>query len=65
VVEPAGAVGLAGLIKHARDGKAPTGDCVVTISGANVNFDRIGHIVEARAKKCFLPQLSPNSRGPF
>jgi len=46
VVEPAGALALAGLIKHARDGKAPTGDCVVTISGANVNFDRIGHIVE-------------------
>ena len=46
VVEPAGAVGLAGLIKHKREGRAPTGDCVVTISGANVNFDRIGHIVE-------------------
>jgi len=46
VVEPAGAVGLAGLIKQAREGKAPEGDCVVTISGANVNFDRIGHIVE-------------------
>ncbi len=46
VVEPAGALALAGLIKHAREGKAPKGDCVVTISGANVNFDRIGHIVE-------------------
>jgi threonine dehydratase len=46
VVEPAGALALAGLIKHVRDGKAPDGDCVVTISGANVNFDRIGHMVE-------------------
>ena len=46
VVEPAGALALAGLIKHTREGKAPDGDCVVTISGANVNFDRIGHIVE-------------------
>lgn len=46
VVEPAGALALAGLIKHAREGKAPEGDCVVTISGANVNFDRIGHVVE-------------------
>lgn len=46
VVEPAGALALAGLIKHARNGQAPDGDCVVTISGANVNFDRIGHIVE-------------------
>lgn len=46
VVEPAGALALAGLIKHVREGHAPEGDCVVTISGANVNFDRIGHMVE-------------------
>ncbi len=46
VVEPAGALALAGLIKQARNGKAPEGDCVIIISGANVNFDRIGHIVE-------------------
>lgn len=46
VVEPAGALALAGLIKHTHLGQAPKGDCVVTISGANVNFDRIGHIVE-------------------
>ncbi|WP_409432806.1 threonine ammonia-lyase, biosynthetic [Litorimonas sp. RW-G-Af-16] len=46
VVEPAGALALAGLIKQVREGTAPDGDCVVTISGANVNFDRIGHIVE-------------------
>ena len=46
VVEPAGAVALAGLINHIKTGRAPDGDLVVTISGANVNFDRIGHIVE-------------------
>lgn len=46
VVEPAGAIGLAGVIKHIRDGDAPDGDLVVTISGANVNFDRIGHMVD-------------------
>ena len=46
VVEPAGALALAGLIAQVRSGDAPAGDCVVTISGANVNFDRIGHIVE-------------------
>jgi len=46
VVEPAGALALAGLISQVRDGTAPDGDLVVTISGANVNFDRIGHIVE-------------------
>ncbi len=46
VVEPAGAVGLAGVIKHIREGNAPAGDLVITVSGANVNFDRIGHMVD-------------------
>ena len=46
VVEPAGALALAGLIDDVRNGTAPDGDCVVIISGANVNFDRIGHMVE-------------------
>ncbi len=46
IVEPAGAVGLAGVIKHIKSGDAPDGDLVVTISGANVNFDRIGHMVD-------------------
>ncbi len=46
VVEPAGAVGLAGMRKHIHSGDAPSGDLVVTLSGANVNFDRIGHVVE-------------------
>jgi len=38
IVEPAGAVGLAGVIKHIKGGHAPDGDLVVTLSGANVNF---------------------------
>lgn len=46
VVEPAGALALAGCIKDIKAGTAPQGDLVVTLSGANVNFDRIGHIVE-------------------
>lgn len=46
VVEPAGAQALAGLIQHIKSGDAPEGDLVVTISGANVNFDRIGHVVD-------------------
>ena len=46
VVEPAGALALAGLLKQVKDGSSPEGELVVTISGANVNFDRIGHIVE-------------------
>jgi len=46
VVEPAGAQALAGVIQHIKSGEAPEGDLVVTISGANVNFDRIGHVVD-------------------
>lgn len=46
VVEPGGAVALAALVKQVRAGQAPKGDLVVTVSGANVNFDRIGNIVE-------------------
>ena len=46
IVEPSGAQALAGLLNDIALGTAPSGDIVVTISGANVNFDRIGHIVE-------------------
>ena len=43
VVEPAGALALAGLLK---DTNTQNGACVAIVSGANVNFDRIGHMVE-------------------
>jgi len=46
IVEPAGALALAACLKDIQDGTAPAGDLIVTLSGANVNFDRIGHIVE-------------------
>lgn len=46
VVEPAGALALAGLLKHAAEGKAPKGACIAIVTGANVNFDRIGYMVE-------------------
>ncbi|PHR61025.1 MAG: threonine ammonia-lyase, biosynthetic [Robiginitomaculum sp.] len=56
VVEPAGALALAGLLKHIRQGKAPRGNthdanthkgpCIAIVTGANVNFDRIGYMVE-------------------
>ena len=43
VVEPAGALALAGLLK---DKNRIDGACIAIVSGANVNFDRIGHMVE-------------------
>jgi len=69
VVEPAGAQALAGVIKHIRDGKAPEGDLVVTISGANVNFDRIGHIVDraefGAGEEMLFAATIPESAGAF
>jgi threonine dehydratase len=49
VVEPAGALAVAGAIQYAvreAENVLPTGDWVALLSGANVNFDRLGHIVE-------------------
>ena len=69
VVEPAGALALAGLRRSARDGTAPDGDCVVTVSGANVNFDRIGHMVEraefGAGEEMLLSAVIPEERGAF
>jgi threonine dehydratase len=69
VVEPAGALALAGLRKSVADGTAPDGDCVVTVSGANVNFDRIGHIVEraelGAGEEMLFSAVIPEQRGAF
>jgi threonine dehydratase len=50
VAEPAGALAVAGAIQyaheHASRGGEPGGDWVAIVSGANVNFDRLGHVVE-------------------
>jgi threonine dehydratase len=49
VAEPAGALAVAGAIQYAArfaDHAMPKGDWVSVVSGANVNFDRLGHVVE-------------------
>lgn len=45
VVEPAGALAVAGALRYAARHPA-SGDWVALLSGANVNFDRLGHVVE-------------------
>lgn len=45
IAEPAGAVALAGLRKHAASLDAP-GAVVAITSGANINFDRLRHVAE-------------------
>jgi threonine dehydratase len=46
IVEPAGAVALAGLKKYAAAHGLKGKDLVAVATGANVNFDRFGSIVE-------------------
>ncbi len=49
VVEPAGALAVAGALHYSGEVEAQ-GDWVALLCGANVNFDRLGHVVE----RCFL-----------
>jgi threonine dehydratase len=46
IAEPAGALALAGMRRHAASGHAPDGPLIVVNSGANTNFDRLRHVVE-------------------
>jgi threonine dehydratase len=49
IVEPAGALAVAGMKKYI-DGNEITGQSLVTISsGANINFDRLSHVAERAA----------------
>lgn len=46
IAEPAGAVGLAGLKKHAQENGLHNQTLCTILSGANMNFDRLRHIAE-------------------
>ena len=72
VVEPAGALAVAGAIQYALredDEQLPDGDWVALLSGANVNFDRLGHIVERCAvgegTEALLAVTVPERPGSF
>ncbi|MGD9022016.1 MAG: threonine ammonia-lyase, biosynthetic [Lysobacterales bacterium] len=72
VTEPAGALAVAGAIRYAasRDEKdLPEGDWVAVLSGANVNFDRLGHVVERCAlgegREALLAVTIPERPGSF
>lgn len=82
VAEPAGALAVAGAIQYAArqqagvnsenlkgDESLPQGDWVAVISGANVNFDRLGHVVERCAlgegKEALLAITIPERPGSF
>jgi threonine dehydratase len=72
VAEPAGALAVAGAIQYAAretDDNLPHGDWVALLSGANVNFDRLGHVVERCAlgdgKEALLAVTIPERPGSF
>ena len=48
VAEPAGALAVAGIRKYIekRGDKKAKGDLIATVSGANINFDRLRHVAE-------------------
>ena len=72
VAEPAGALSVAGAIQYAalkQEDELPRGDWVAVVSGANVNFDRLGHVVERCAlgdgKEVLLAVNIPERPGSF
>jgi threonine dehydratase len=72
VAEPAGALSVAGAIQYAareHGNDLPDGDWVAVVSGANVNFDRLGHVVERCAlgdgKEALLAVTIPERPGSF
>ncbi|MCB1505272.1 MAG: threonine ammonia-lyase, biosynthetic [Hyphomicrobiaceae bacterium] len=46
IVEPAGALALAGMKRWIADNGAREKQLVAVLSGANMNFDRLGHVTE-------------------
>lgn len=72
VTEPAGALAVAGAIQYAAshdEENLPKGDWVAVLSGANVNFDRLGHVVERCAlgegREALLAVTIPERPGSF
>ncbi len=69
IVEPAGALALAGAKKYLADSGIQNETFVVINSGANVNFDRLRHIAERAAigeqREILLAVEIPEQKGSF
>jgi threonine dehydratase len=69
VLEPAGALGVAGLKRLARERRVPPGAAVAIASGANINFDRLGFVAERCAigerREAMLAVTIPERPGAF
>lgn len=69
VAEPAGALSLAGLRAYAEKKKLKDKTLVAIVSGANMNFDRLGHVVDrseiGSAREALLAIVIPEKVGSF
>jgi threonine dehydratase len=69
VLEPAGALSVAGLKRVIGDGSLPAGAAVAIASGANINFNRLGYVAESAAvgehHEAILAATIPERPGAF
>lgn len=69
VVEPAGALGLAGLKRYVAETGVRDQTLVAIVSGANVNFDRLRHVIELTEvgvdHECLFAVTIPERPGSF
>lgn len=69
ILEPAGALAVAGLKKHIEHGKLVKRDLVAINSGANINFDRLRHVAEraelGENREALLAVTIPEKPGSF
>jgi threonine dehydratase len=69
IVEPAGALAVAGLKAHLEGGGTRDGAQVAVLSGANMNFDRLRFVAEraalGEAREALFAVTIPERRGAF
>ena len=66
VMEPAGALALAGLVKYAKQKNWNDKTCVAITSGANIDFDRLRFVSErADSSETFMSISIPERAGSF
>lgn len=69
VVEPSGALALAGLKQYAAANHRNTGALAAIVSGANMNFDRLGFVAEraeiGEQREAVFAVTIPEERGSF
>lgn len=69
LVEPAGALAVAGVKRHVRDTGATGATYAAIVSGANVNFDRLRHVAEraeiGESREALFAARIPERPGSF